>query len=403
MTAAAAAQPATAALLETPQMVKAPAAETLVKVARKYGVSPLRQMREAAMLNVGKSRLFLNEYYSTGVFDPDLSWDEKKQYVGMRSSWDLNEWLSPSALNGALNFVSDKVMYTSLIKQLGFRTTETQAIFSNTRRSGNIPSFSTRQDLRRFLTEDALFPLFGKPQSYSGSFGSALLERIDGADMVLGNGQRVDLEAFCAEIEREYGEGYLFQSALRQHPAISNMIGNAVGTLRVVTVRDEIMPHVLYALWKIPSPKAMSDNFWQSGSMIAPLDKDAGTVGRCRIGTGPDASDIEQHPVSGLTFEGFQVPYWEETCRMASEAHALFPDFGVIGWDVCITPDGPALIECNDNPFHSLYQLAFRQGIRNPEMMDTLTRVAAHSKKLADEKRARIKSRKKMQSKGKKG
>lgn len=400
MTAVAATTPENA-LLETPQMVKAPAAETLVKVARKYSVSPIRQLREAMMLSLGKSRLYLNEYYSTGVFDPDLSWEEKKQYVGMRSSWSLNEWLSPSPLNGALNFVSDKVMYTSLIRQLGFRTTETQAIFSNNRRSGNIPALATQGELRRFLTEQALFPLFGKPQSYSGSFGSALLDRIEDGQVVLGNGQRVDLDAFCAEIEREYGEGYLFQTALQQHPDITAMIGNAVGTLRVVTVREETMPHVLYALWKIPSPRAMSDNFWQSGSMIAPLDKETGTVGRCRIGTGPDATDIEQHPVSGVTFEGFRIPHWEEACRMASEAHALFPEFGVIGWDVCITPDGPALIECNDNPFHSLYQLAFRRGIRNPEIMPTLTKVAAHSKKLMDEKKARIKSRKKMQSTGK--
>ncbi len=78
---------------------------------------------------------------------------------------------------------------------------------------------------------------------------------------------------------------------------------------------------------------------------------------------------------------------------MAREAHALFPEFGVIGWDVAFTDAGPLLIECNDNPFHSLYQMAYRRGIWNDEFRPVLERTKALSKKLLDEKNARIKRR----------
>lgn len=381
------------ALLAPPPTPGAAPASKIVEVARRHGVSPFRQFKEMLLLSRGKGRIIQDEYYSSGLYDPALSWDEKKAYVGVRGSWKLNEWLSPSVLTGMQTFVANKVMYTSLIRQLGFRTTETQAVVSNQRRFGNIPALASEADIRRFLQTEARFPLFGKPQSYSGSFGSALLQRLEGDEIVLGDDRRIPVEAFCREILAEYGEGYLLQSALEQHKVLDDVTGKAVGTIRIVTVRPEVLPVTLYALWKIPSPKAMSDNFWQEGSMIAPVDESTGVVGRCRIGTGLDARDIDAHPVSGIRFEGTQIPFWDAACQMCEEAHALFPEFGVIGWDVAITPDGPALIECNDNPFHMLYQLAFRRGIRNPDFMPVFERVAARSKQLFDEKEARIKRR----------
>ncbi|MGV6850372.1 MAG: sugar-transfer associated ATP-grasp domain-containing protein [Marinibacterium sp.] len=383
----------TSALLEPPKFPGAPKAEKIVAVARKYNVSPFRQLKEWTALAFGPCRLPNNEYYNQCLYLPSLSMREKKQFVGVKGSWKLNTAVSPKALTGVQGFVANKFMYTSLIRQLGFRTTETQAVVSNMRRFGTTPCLDTPTKLRRFLLEDARYPLFGKPQSYSGSFGSALIDRIDGEEIVLGNGLRMGLDAFCDEIVQEYGEGYLLQSAIRQHPDLSDIIGRAIGTIRLVTIREEIMPRVFYALWKIPAPRAMSDNFWQDGSMIAQIDHQTGMVGETWIGSGLDARTIETHPVSGKAFAGTQLPDWEEACEMARQAHALFPEFGVIGWDVSFSEDGPLLIECNDNPFHSLYQNAYRRGIWNDDFRPVLERTIALSKKLLDEKNARIKKR----------
>lgn len=382
------------ALLAVPKAPPPPPAAMIVEVARKHGVSPFRQLREMMTLNLSQGRIYPPEYYSTGLFDPDMSMDEKRQFVGVRGSRRINDWLSPDKLLTMQNFVANKFMFTSLITQLGFRTTETQAVVSNTRRFGAVPVLSDAGSLKKFLTEKARFPLFGKPTAYSGSFGSVLLERLEGETIVLGNGRAVALEAFCKEIVSEYGAGYLLQSALEQHHEMEAMTGRAVGSVRVVTVRQETMPNVLYALWKIPAPEAMSDNFWQDGSMIAPVDAATGEVGQAWIGTGLKAQQIERHPVSGRMFRGFEIPQWQEACRMAREAHALFPEFGVIGWDVAITPEGPAIIECNDNPFHTLYQQAFRRGVRNPEFEAVFEKVGALSARMLADRQERIKARK---------
>ena len=253
--------------------------------------------------------------------------------------------------------------------------------------------YTTAADLKDFLVNKARFPLFGKPQDFSGSFGSALISAIEGDALVLGNGRRVNLDAFCQEIVGDYASGYIFQTALSQHADMSSVTGDAVGSIRIATVRQDVMPEVLYSSWKIPAPKAMSDNFWQDGSMIAPVDITTGQVGQCRIGTGLNARNIDTHPVSGKAITGMQLPCWDEACTMAREVHAMLPEFGVIGWDIAVSPEGPLIIECNTNPIHTLYQLAHCRGIYNDDFTPVFDRVAARSKQMLDDKMDKMKKR----------
>ena len=390
------------ALLGVPERPAPPPASLIVEVARKHGVSPFKQLGEMTRLRFGPGRIDGPEYYAAGLFDPAMPMEEKQTYVGLRGNRKLNDALSPPKLASMQAFVANKVMFTGLVRQLGIGTTETQAVVSSGRKYGNTPCPDTPEDLKEFLKTDARFPIFGKPTAYSGSFGSVLLERLDGDDVVLSNGRRVALDAFCNEVFDEYGAGYVFQTALSQHPDLEAVTGRAVGSIRIVTARPGDAPEILYALWKIPSPEAMSDNFWQDGSMIAPVDSDTGTVGQVRTGTGLETRDVDTHPVSGRYITGLSLPFWQQACDAARQAHALFPEYGVVGWDVAITPDGPVIIECNDNPFHTLYQLAYRKGVRNPDLAPVLDRVAAKSQQMLKEREERIKQREQSQKRRKK-
>jgi hypothetical protein len=61
------------------------------------------------------------------------------------------------------------------------------------------------------------------------------------------------------------------------------------------------------------------------------------------------------------------MPDWQAAIDLARDAHAIFPEFGVCGWDIAMTDEGPKIVECNDNPSHSLYQLAARRGVLNSD------------------------------------
>ena len=60
--------------------------------------------------------------------------------------------------------------------------------------------------------------------------------------------------------------------------------------------------------------------------------------------------DYREHPVTRVPFEGFQIPYWQETIDMMAKALPLASKISNIGWDVAITPEGPIIIEANTIP-----------------------------------------------------
>ena len=380
------------ALLAAPDRAAMPASKMIVEVARKFGVSPIKQMREMFKLD-RKAGISFGEYYAAQHYRTDLTAEEKLQFVGEKGSYQLNLRLSPAKLGDKRSFIRDKVLYTTMLKGMNLPTTEILAVAHSERGFGGINTLRTPSDVSRFLKSEAIYPVFAKPLEGSKSVGSALLAGIDAAKglIEMGNGKAFDIDAFAHEVITDYPEGFTFQSAVQQHKAVSALAGHAVGTMRVVTVIEEGVPRVLYAVWKIPSPKAMSDNFWQSGSMLGAVDAENGKVSHAITGAGLDRQILEQHPISGKSFAGFQVPHWEKVKEVANQGHSLFPEFGVFGWDIAVGEDGPVIIECNANPFHTLYQLPHDRGINNADFAPVFDRVEARTQAILKERTEQMK------------
>ena len=250
------------------------------------------------------------------------------------------------------------------------------------------------------MRNDARYPLFAKPVEGRESVGSARIDGIspDGRDLRLGNGKTVDLDAFIAEVEVDYPEGYIFQTAIHQHEALTSITGPIIGTMRYITIWDGNWPRLLYAVWKIPSPRAMSDNYWQSGSMVGKLERETGKLLSVRRGMAHNLEEMTSHPVSGASFEDFTFPHWKEIERVACDAHAIFPEFGLVGWDMAVGPDGPVIVEANDNPFHNLYQITHDRGVRNPEMNEVFKAAAARTNGILRQKIDTFQARKRVRA-----
>lgn len=384
------------ALLDGPTQGKAPEAPLIVRVARVHQVSPFRQMRETTSLRFGVRKLQPKEYYDFGLFDPAMPMVEKRQYVGVAGSKALNQRLSPPELVPTGAFVGNKLFYSAFLNQMGLGAPETQAVFSSHGSFGALQVLRDAAGLEAFLRNDAKYPIFGKPLNGSLSVGSIRIDALKGDILQLGNGQTHRLSAFTEEVMSKYSNGYLFQSALQPHAEMKEITGSAIGCVRVVTVNDTGRPRALYALWKIPSATAMSDNFWQSGSMLAAIDIASGEVTKCRLGTGLDTKDVSHHPETNAKIVGRMLPHWDSVLKIAEDAHGLFPEFGVCGYDIAICEDGPRIVECNDTPFHTLYQLASRRGIYNRDFApvwkateDRQAKLLAHNKKLMRKKNSK--------------
>ena len=62
-----------------------------------------------------------------------------------------------------------------------------------------------------------------------------------------------------------------------------------------------------------------------------------------------------EHPITKEKILGFQVPMFKEAVEFIKEASAVVPEIAYAGWDVAITPNGPAIIE--GNCFPAIFQI----------------------------------------------
>ena len=374
-----------ASLLVGPEPSGAPkanaAAPIIAQVQREFGVHPLKQMREIVAGRLSARKIGSNEYYDLRLFDPDRSKDEKSAFLGQGATNVMNDAMNPNQLVPMRYLVNNKLLYTELLAKLGIQTTTTQALVSKSIYAGEVTTLRDASAIKDFLLGAAKYPLFGKPFDGSLSIGSVRIKALEGGRLELTNGRSLDIEDFANEVIQRYPNGYLVQSALQSHAKIAEIAGQATACIRIVTVNDgeEIRP--LYAVWKLPAPQAMSDNFWQKGSLLALVDIDTGKVRSCRRGTGMETEWLSQHPESGTDLTGHILPMWSETLDLACNAHRVFPEFGVCGFDIAVTPESPVIVECNDNPAHMLYQLASQRGVRSDDLSPAWDKVIVRQRK----------------------
>lgn len=154
-------------------------------------------------------------------------------------------------------------------------------------------------------------------------------------------------------------ERMFLEEVIRQCGAMASLNPSSVNTIRVMTHNIDDDPTIFFSSVRVGNGNTVVDNF-HSGGMSAVVDCDTGIV----TGAALDKSmrRFEQHPVTGVTFKGFQIPDWEQVKQMVWTACRMHPEMTVIGWDVAITDNGPILIEGNRRPGFDMVQMLDNQG-----------------------------------------
>lgn len=147
-----------------------------------------------------------------------------------------------------------------------------------------------------------------------------------------------------------YKKGYtLFESFIEQHIDLKQIYPNSVNTLRIITFlnkRNEI--EIWATLLRLGLDKSV-DNF-SAGGLSANIDINSGIINSLvRLKDPFHKTGYDRHPVTGIKITGIQIPYWNEIIAMIKKAALEVPEVRTVGWDIAITPDGPTLIEGNDN------------------------------------------------------
>ena len=153
---------------------------------------------------------------------------------------------------------------------------------------------------------------------------------------------------------REHGLVVL-EHVLPQHEDMARLHPSSVNTMRILTDLVDGQVHIAYITVKMGRGSGVCDNSGQGG-ILCRVDPQSGMI------ISPATDDYfnvyEKHPDTGIVLQGYQLPMVDRAVAMAKEAALVFPQVGHVGWDMAITPTGPAIIEGNEFPGTDLCQLA---------------------------------------------
>lgn len=205
-----------------------------------------------------------------------------------------------------------------------------------------VMSHSTKEQVREFVSKKDT--LFCKLQSKSCGIGC---ERLKVSDF----------ESFEALYDYLIAKDFCtIEDNIEQHPALSNLYPNAVNSMRIITVLDaQGEAHCLYVVQKMGLNGSIIDN----NCLFTPVDwEDTETLKYpAHSGDTPLGIIYTEHPNTHVHLQGYQIPYAREAVQMCLKAAKVVPQIRYVGWDVAVTPNGPAIIEGNTYNAHDFWQL----------------------------------------------
>lgn len=343
----------------------------LLKIVAASKTSPLSIMRDYVGLAFGPGKISFKDYTRLRLFDRAFWGEEDRRTVaGQQCSAAI--YYTVNYRHDWWGLVENKIATCSYLAAYGIPTTPMLAVYCENLKTGAANIASDERQLRDILTNEANYPMFGKPIEEQQSLGSIDLQRYlpQSERLETREGRQFTLGEFVDQLRTHYATGYIFQKLLSPHAAIRALCGDRLATIRVVTLANGASPKIFRACWKIPAGANTADNYWRKGNLLAQVDIAQGQVLRVLSGIGLDLVQQDRHPDSGAPLIGFCIPHWQRVLETAIEAARLMQHVPLIGWDIAVVDEGPIIIEMNERPDFLMPQLADARGILEPELID---------------------------------
>lgn len=184
--------------------------------------------------------------------------------------------------------------------------------------------------------------LFCKPDGLDSGRG---IEKLTISDF-----ESIDkLYDYC--LEKRFG---VIEEVAKQHPKMAQLHPQSVNCVRMQTIVVDNKPYLVYAACKAGNGGHFVDNLGFDGINI-PVDKETGKL--TKIGRTEHRQLFEEHPMTHVKFEGFEIPYFKEAVELCFKAAMDTPNVKFVGWDCYIGENGPGIIEANDYPDYYFWQL----------------------------------------------
>ncbi len=271
--------------------------------------------------------LGLSDYFSFDICNRTRQ--ERKEYVGTRAENSFYELVSPAQY---------KKRYT-------VKPTFLTDFKAYTKRDFIVPTEDNYPEFEAFLNKHGGF--MSKP--YDG-LGGKDVEKVTTADIT-------DREGYFRECIQN--RIYL-EELVHQHPDMNVLCPKSVNTIRIMTFNDHGKPEIIWMGLRVGNGVNSVDNFHAAGMGVS-IDMETGKL----VGNALDKDNraFAVHPTTGVPFDGFQIPCFQEARELVLKAALESDKILVVGWDVAISENGPVIIEGNRRPGFDLPQVLADRGL----------------------------------------
>lgn len=327
------------------QIFKRTRAQMLAEILKDPERKPLTEILQDNLKLLIHYREMPVHYFSRYLFKKGMT--NVKDYIPNRLAMKI----APALNDGKTKDVLDNKLYFSLFYgQFGIPMPK-MLMYNHLNRFvvGSSPvTISSYNDFRA-LTED----VFGKNPGCNGLFVKKTHSSSSGRNIyaIL----RTDLNSNDQLIRDVYSgvkdSGFIFQEKVRQHPDLDRLSPTSLNTIRFDTfIDDDGMIEVISGFMKMSTSEAVVDNVVSGGCGVG-VDMESGRLKRNGYSkikiSGVDV--LTEHPLTGIRFEDFPVPFFHEARDLAALAASFMPDLRLVGWDVGIGESGPVIIEGNSD------------------------------------------------------
>lgn len=326
----------------------------------------LSMITEMAMLRLGAGCLSPTEYIELKLYRAGYVPKAKREFIGIAAARKI--WFRANFRVDLFALANNKIASAIWFAAHGLPILPTIAIYHESVGRSGPRLLQSDSELRAFIRNEGNYPLFGKPIEGSRSLGTASLSSyVRSRDSIETTaGYLISVDDLVSFVRSHAKSGYQFQSRISPHPAIGEVCGDRLATVRLLTILRDGKPEIARACWKIPAGANAADNFWRPGNLLAQLEPDSGRVMRVIRMNGANHEEILYHPDTGKPLLSMSVPNWSEVVRLACDGAKLLDGLPLVGWDIAPTETGAVLVEANVTPDFHLHQLADRRGILDP-------------------------------------
>jgi len=221
-----------------------------------------------------------------------------------------------------------------------------------------------RRALEMFFTKTTQKKLILKPITGHAGKGIVLAKKTnDGEIMIQQKNHTIPLERYTLK------EAVVVQEFIVQDSRMAQISESSVNTIRVLTIMTiENDPVIVSTLARFSADSEAYIDNWSAGGVAIGINCQSGKL--MKFAFDKEGNRYTHHPVSGVLFEGFQIPEWERVIFTAKKVQSAFPFYRLLGMDIAIAKDGiPVLIEVNASTDLILQEQASGPLLENQEIL----------------------------------